>query len=70
MTYVYPSDQDRAEDEQLNKACQRIEALEDVATAARQLIDDIKLRYRLESENDLTCPHMRYLAEMLEKADE
>lgn len=69
MAYVYPSDQDRADNEQLNEACQRIEALEDVRTAAEQLIADIRLRYRLESNDQLTCPHMRFLAQMLEKSD-
>lgn len=47
----------------------QVEKLDAVRLAANQLIAGIKHRYHLASDADLTCPHMRQLAKMLEKVN-
>ena len=37
MSYVFPSDQDRADDDQLNEACERIEELMDQLVSRQAL---------------------------------
>lgn len=48
---------------------QQLKNLEAVRLAANQLIAGVKHRYHLESDDQLTCPHMRHLAKMLEKTN-
>jgi hypothetical protein len=74
MSFIYPSDADRAENDQLNDACIHIEHMEEqvdkLQDASVKLIAYIIRRYHLESEDDLTCPFMRRLAAAASKTSD
>ena len=67
MSYVFPSDQSRADDDQLNEACERIEELMD-QLASRQALEGEPVMWSLRFDNGPVNHFTTYST--LEKAED